>query len=97
MRALSAHLVRILSSTDGTTYQKQLSLHRASRVPVQPSVQPRVPAPQMNFSGCNVTIYIGPGPCLPQPQSSVPPPLPALPQSNMLDLTDAEFNEFWSD
>ena len=36
---------RILSSTDGTTNQKQLSLQTSSRpIPVQP------PAPQMNFS-----------------------------------------------
>ena len=88
---------RILSATDGTTYQKQLSLQTASRVPVLPPVPPPVLVPQMNFSGCNVTIYSGLSPSLSQPQSSVPPSLPALPPSNMLDLTDIEFNEFWSD
>ena len=33
---------RILSATDGTTYQKQLSLQTASRVPVLPPVPPPV-------------------------------------------------------
>ncbi len=51
---------RILSATDGTTFQKQLSLQTTSRVPVLPPVPPPVQlpvlVPQMNFSGRNVTI-----------------------------------------
>ena len=81
---------RILSATDGTTYQKQLSLQTASRVPVLPPVPPPVQLPvlvtQMNFSGCNVTIYSGHSPSLLQPQSSVPPSLPTLPLGNILDV-----------
>ena len=77
---------RILSSTEGTTFQKPLSLQTTSRViPAQP---PHVP--QMKFSSCIVTIYNGPA--LPPPYS-VPPPL-ALPSSSELDLTDVDFDEF---
>ena len=84
---------RILSSREGTTFQKQLSLQTTSRViPAQPP-----PVPQMNFSSCTVTIYNGPSvlPALPQPYSA-PPPL-AIPSSSELDLTDIDFDEFMAD
>ena len=80
---------RVLSSKEGTTYQKQLSLQTSSRV-----IPAQLPVPQMNFSSCNVTIYSGP--CLPPQPHSAPPPL-TLPSSSMLGLTDIEFHEFMSD
>lgn len=82
---------QVLSCSSGSTYQKQLSLQTSSRaVPV--SVQPPDPmrhfsAPQMSFSGCNVTIYNAP----------LPPPIPTpqvLSQHDvLLNMTETEFQD----
>ena len=67
---------RIISCTDGTMYQRELQPH-----PIATVQAPLTPAPLMNFTGCNVTIYNGP----------ITLPTPVLPQSDLfLSLTDFE-------